>query len=134
MVNPKSAAWFTKQVQDGIRDGASLADAKSNLATAERYAIRRKDVVAHLVHVGKKWVVLRGSTARSQDAMSWMNGRSLRDTMVKQGVLGETEDGKYVFTKNFAFRSISQAASVVLAKQANGNDQWKREADGAPVG
>ncbi|WP_135609415.1 GIY-YIG nuclease family protein [Methanococcoides sp. AM1] len=54
--------------------------------------------------------------------------KSFRINLLDKGILKE-ENGVYVFQENFTFSSPSLAASVVLARTANGWREWKNKDD-----
>ena len=63
------------------------------------------------------------------------DGRSTLDEsrvgLTKHGHLAE-EDGRLVFVKDYAFKTPSAAANVVIGSSANGWTEWKLE-DGRPL-
>jgi hypothetical protein len=75
------------------------------------------------------FVVKAGATAR----VAWTNSaeagfRALRERLVREGVFEQRGSG-LVLTRQYAFTSPSTAASVLLARSANGRTKW-RAADG----
>ena len=69
------------------------------------------------------FVVLAGSTARSDDSQAKSNYRGLRDALRADGTLEVGE--KYLrFTKDTAFQSPSAASAVVLGRNDNGRVSW----------
>jgi hypothetical protein len=73
------------------------------------------------------FVVRRGSKAVLNEVPSTYQSTSqLRLQLVQQGILIE-DDGAYVFTQDFEFNSVSQAASVVGGNSASGRELWKDE-------
>lgn len=72
-----------------------------------------------------EFVVLRGSTARKQGADSWVSYRSLRDQLVAEGKLIQSENPEfYTFNEDVPFSSPSAAATVVTARNTNGRTAW----------
>jgi hypothetical protein len=71
-------------------------------------------------------LVLKGSIARKQPSPTFPEYRLRnRDSLVTSKILSE-QDGKHlIFTQDYLFPSPSSAAAVVLARQANGWDEWK---------
>ena len=73
------------------------------------------------------FVVRRGSKAVLNEVPSTYQSTSqLRLQLVQQGILIE-DVGAYVFTQDFEFNSVSQAASVVGGNSASGRELWKDE-------
>lgn len=72
-------------------------------------------------------LVKKGSLSRALFVPSTSKGIvEQRKKLVEQGVLSLLEDGsQYCFTQNYLFTTPSMAASVVLARQANGWIEWK---------
>ena len=72
-----------------------------------------------------EFVVQAGSQARSREGVSEVSSYAhLFDELTRAGVLKPT-GGNYVFVENYAFRSPSAAATVVLGFSANGTIVWK---------
>jgi hypothetical protein len=87
----------------------------------------RSGVKASAVEVDNEFVVLKGSEAL-KDAGYKHNSSygELRRELIERGILVATSDGlRYQFSKDYAFRSPSAAAAVVLDRNANGRTEWK---------
>ncbi|HET7562819.1 MAG TPA: DUF4357 domain-containing protein [Rhodanobacteraceae bacterium] len=86
-------------------------------------------------------VVLSGSSGRAETMVS-LKGHTygdLRSTLLSQGVIVETEDGRIRFEKDWPFKAPSTAAVAVMGRPANGWKEWRdengvtlREACGVP--
>jgi hypothetical protein len=78
------------------------------------------------------FVVLAGSTARKQGTTGFPEGyRSLRDQLIADGkLLQDQEPGLLRFAADIPFPSPSAAASVVMARSANGQTEWKERGSG----
>lgn len=76
--------------------------------------------------VNGEFIVQAGSRARSawSEASEDHNYAHLYRELIKAGVLVEHE-GYRVFAANYAFRSPSAAAAVILGRPANGPNDWK---------
>ncbi|MCA9115792.1 MAG: GIY-YIG nuclease family protein [Planctomycetaceae bacterium] len=86
---------------------------------------------AFAIETGGEFVVLKGSTTRKHGTESWTSYRSLRDQLVQEGKLVESESPEYyVFAENVAFSSPSAAGTVVAAANTNGRLSWKVEGTG----
>lgn len=98
------------------------------------FSIRRRGVglaVGHLLArsstsgSANSFVVLRGSRISAMKPASLSAGYlSLRENLIKWGVVAKSKDGALRFTQDWIFDSPSAAACVVLASSANGNDEW----------
>jgi hypothetical protein len=76
-------------------------------------------------------VVLEGSIARKDISESAKERHlKLRPALLADGSLKDHNESSYVFTKDVVFSSPSNAAQNVLARNANGWTEWKRESDG----
>jgi Domain of unknown function (DUF4357) len=72
-----------------------------------------------------QFVVQEKSRARKQESESLQaTYKSLRLQMIDSELLVEEGDS-YIFTQNYAFRSISAATQVVSGQTANGAKSWK---------
>lgn len=86
---------------------------------------RKHDLKATAVLEDGEFVVQAGSQARSREGVSEVSSYAhLFDELTRAGVLKPT-GGNYVFVENYAFRSPSAAATVVLGFSANGTIVWK---------
>lgn len=77
-------------------------------------------------------VVLEGSLARRDFVGSVKEDDSLKvkqSELVNSGVLKEEGQTQLKFTRDYVFGSSSTAAAIVLARNANGWTNWKRESD-----
>lgn len=74
--------------------------------------------------VSNKFVVLKDSEARIEETGTCPNKtKILRQQLIENGLL-IANNGKYVFTDDVPFDSISSSASVVSGSSVNGNDIW----------
>ena len=70
-------------------------------------------------------IVFAGSTCNLQETKSaGPYLKNWRDQLIEDGVL-QKESNVYIFTQDHIFSSPSTAASVVLARRANGWTEWK---------
>ncbi len=69
-----------------------------------------------------KGSVVAGEVVESFKKTNWMK---MRDTMIEKGVISKKGE-KLVFTKDYAFKSPSAAAAIVMGRSANGLIEWKR--------
>lgn len=96
-----------------------------------RFVMRDAGTDAHAVELNGEFVVLKGSTARKQGTKSWDSYKSLRDQLVADGRLIDSESPEYFrFAENIPFQSPSAAATVVAAGNRNGRLTWKTESGG----
>ena len=77
----------------------------------------------------RAFLVLRGSQALVEEADGFARDqdkpyRDLRDRLVSEGHL--VRDGNvYVFIRDYLFNSPSAAMTVILARAASGNQEWR---------
>ncbi|ACS79726.1 GIY-YIG nuclease family protein [Maridesulfovibrio salexigens] len=76
---------------------------------------------------GEGFVVFKGSQSKKFTAKSIHNYLiTTRDDLINSGVL--LPDGEnFIFSQDYTFKSPSTAASIVLARNANGRIEWKNE-------
>ena len=74
------------------------------------------------------WIVKAGSQAAGETVPSMQQHvrgmYDLRLELISNGVL-QNDNGNYRFTQDYAFKSPSTAAAVVLGRSANGRIEWK---------
>lgn len=76
--------------------------------------------------INGEFVVFKGSTARKQGIASWTSYKALRDQLVDEGRLIDSDNPDYlVFSESVAFTSPSAGAAVVNAGNMNGRINWK---------
>ncbi|MDP9765816.1 GIY-YIG nuclease family protein [Deinococcus enclensis] len=92
-------------------------------------------VKATAVESADEFVVLAGSTARKDAQPSWGNYRQLRAQLESEGkVVPHADSGLLIFQEDVPFRSPSAAASVILARNANGRTRWVHAETGKGYG
>jgi len=90
------------------------------------FAMNPSGTYATAQEVDGRFIVFAGSTARKEGAASWDSYRGLRDQLVQDGKLDNSDaEGFYCFTENVEFASPSAAATVVNAGNQNGRIVWK---------
>ncbi|MCH2212637.1 MAG: DUF4357 domain-containing protein, partial [Fuerstiella sp.] len=73
------------------------------------------------------FVVLAGGMAREQETTNCPRYIcTIRQSLVDSGVFSVDGD-RYHLTQDYSFNSPSQAASVMMARSANGRIEWKDE-------
>ena len=66
---------------------------------------------------------------------SWTSYKGLRDQLVDDGKLVPANDAEFFeFPVDVPFSSPSAAASVIMARNANGRKEWKAESTGMRYG
>ena len=93
------------------------------------FILNSKGVEARAILTNNGLVVLAGSRASTEDAASWVNGRQIRERLIREGALIPSGD-QLEFTRNIEFSSASAAACVVRACQSRGPILWKEETSG----
>lgn len=116
------------------RKPVAKPDAGGGLAGSPMFRIESVGVKAEAREIDGEFVVLKGSTARKEEAQSWAsfpNYRSLRSELIESGKLVDgTEPNVYVFAEDVPFASPSAAATVVRAANTNGRREWKEVSTG----
>lgn len=70
-------------------------------------------------------VVKKGSEANKETRSSLSNGyKTLKETLVNEGILKEKDQDLYEFTDNYLFKSSSQAAAVIVGYSISGPQSW----------
>jgi len=96
----------------------------------ERELLHCKSKKAHATgeYMEDGLMVFKGSIANAEFTRSSHEFlKTMRDALVKDGVLEKVDDLRYRFTKDELFSSPSTAAGVVIASNANGWTAWKYE-------
>ncbi len=76
--------------------------------------------------IGDYFVVLKGSTARKQGLKSWTSYKALRDQLVVDGKLIDSDNPDfYVFAEDVEFSSPSAGAACINAGNTNGRTGWR---------
>ncbi|WP_372073576.1 GIY-YIG nuclease family protein [Tistrella mobilis] len=85
---------------------------------------------------GDEFVVLAGSTAKSQEVPSCIDGlKRRRAQMVADGKLAQTEDPKFLrFVADTAFDTPSGAAGVIYGGNVSGPRYWRHETSSQTYG
>ncbi len=110
----------------------SLA-AKEGVAEIESpvFVLTVKGATAKAREIAGEFVVLQGSLARKHGLKSWTSYKSLREQLVADGKLVDSQEPDYyVFTDNVGFSSPSAGGAVVNAGNINGRTAWKIEETG----
>lgn len=100
------------------------------ISKPEEYDIltcRCKNAVAQGEYTEDGLIVFKDSTCVFEDAPSagsWVKGS--RQKLIEAGILVQSGD-VYIFTEDYIFSSPSAAASVIVARHANGWTEWKYE-------
>ena len=72
------------------------------------------------------FIVLKGSTARKTGLKSWTSYKSLRNQLLDEQILVQSDQPDYyIFTEDYAFSSPSAGGAVVNAGNINGRTSWK---------
>lgn len=80
------------------------------------------EITARAQEIGGEFVVLEGSEAFLRiDSPSY---NALKQLHIRSGKLVE-QNGRYVFTRDIPFNSVSAAAAVIRGKNTNGRTAWK---------
>ncbi|SIS90441.1 protein of unknown function [Salimicrobium salexigens] len=89
---------------------------------------KSKTIEARGEYNDEGFVVFKGSGIRPETTNGYHQYLKLiRETLLKDEVIVQKEDGSYVFIEDYSFPSPSQAAGIVLGRNANGWKEWKSE-------
>lgn len=108
----------------------ALAKVTSPGAAQEIFFCRGRDADARGLYTEEGFVVLKGSTGRSDITPSFQS--RIRDRLLQQGVLS-VEGDRIRFERDHLFNSPSGAADCVTGRGANGWIEWK-DASGRTLG
>jgi hypothetical protein len=101
---------------------------KEQLTHETRFYFKSKDSLwdAEGVYVDEKFIVLKGSIARSEPTRHKRDSNELkfRDKLIDDGVI-EDHNGSLVFVKDYGFSSPSRAADIVSLGSNSGWLVWK---------
>ena len=101
------------------------------IATQPQFEMSAVGVKADAVEADGKFVVLKGSQARSGSTASWTSYKGLRDKLLSDQKLVESGQSNILtFAENVAFDSPSAAAAVVYAGNQNGRIAWRVKGTG----
>lgn len=112
--------FLTPVLEQGSNEGST---------SGPLFILNSKGVEARAILTNNGLVVLAGSRASTEDAASWVNGRQIRERLIREGALIPSGD-QLEFTRNIEFSSASAAACVVRACQSPGPILWKEETSG----
>lgn len=95
-------------------------------STERRLYLRGPSALAEGAETADGFVVYEGGLARRTSVESMQSyGEDIRDRLVEQGVLVAQDAHSYRVTRDYVFPSPSQAAMIVLGRNANGRREWK---------
>ncbi len=110
----------------GLLFAKSLSKLQKPIPKTTTFTFDSVGIHAIAQEIDGEFVVFKGSTARKKGTSSWMSYKGLRDQLVQEGKLIDSDNKDfYVFNENVGFSSPSGAASVVNAGNKNGRKIWK---------
>lgn len=113
-----------------VPDSSSQSD-EGPAADSPLFELSVVGATATAREINGEFVVFKGSTARKQGIASWTSYKALRDQLVDEGRLTDSDSPDYlVFADNVAFNSPSAGAAVVNAGNLNGRINWKVASSG----
>ncbi|PNW25385.1 GIY-YIG nuclease family protein [Formosa algae] len=86
--------------------------------------LKVKNITAKAVQTDEGIVVLAGSQV-SENPSENFGYKTLRNELIEDGTIQETQNGPFVFTKKHLFSSPSAAAAVIVGYSINGRRTWK---------
>lgn len=106
--------------------GFPLFDKIQKVKSKDRLICKGKKAKAEGEYTEDGLIVFVGSVANREFANSTHDYvKTIRDGLLEDGVMEEIDSDTLRFTKDHIFNSPSQAAAVVLARNANGWVEWK---------
>ncbi len=97
------------------------------------YVCKGPFAIARALYTSEGIVVLEGSLTRKEFVNSVDQSDAIRrnrQELIDSGVLTVEGGTQYRFIKEYVFTNPSRSASVILARHADGWNEWKRESDG----
>ena len=83
-------------------------------------------VEAYAIENDAEFAVSHGSTATTHDDHATNQYAGIRQQLIADGILvKDAKDERLIFTEDTVFRSPSEAAAVILNRNANGRTEWK---------
>ena len=125
MVFPVLSFGFL-QPKPSSADSTDLIDIESPF-----FILTVMGATARAREIGGEFVVMKGSQARKEGPKSWTSYKALREQLLKDGKLIDSQEPDYfVFTEDVGFSSPSAGGAIVNAGNINGRTSWKVEATG----
>lgn len=88
--------------------------------------VRAKGLVARGIETSDGFVVLANSEVTSEETKTIPNQiHRLRKSLIEQGIIHISDNGRLKFTTDHQFGSPSTASSVILGCSSNGREIWK---------
>lgn len=104
---------------------SKIKNDKIKIDEIEKYYLDSKGVKAELIETNEGFVVLKDSESIIEEAESLgKNLSNIRKKYIENKVLIEN-NGKYKFSENVIFNSLSTAAAIVLGVRVSGPIYWK---------
>lgn len=86
----------------------------------------RSGLRANALEANGEIIVQTGSQVQADPDYSMNQYSDLRDQLIKDGTIQQPSDNKFmVFVEDYAFKSPSAAAAVIIGRNANGRRNWR---------
>lgn len=123
---PKSGEIENQAARSIGRATSSPPLAKTPSAEVQFFELNAPDVSATAYEAEGEFIVEARSGARKdRDGVGWDGYKRRRDQLVTDGLLVQSsKEGLYEFREDVPLRSPSEAACIVLARSANGRNEW----------
>ena len=121
-------ATLGQPVFEALTASAATTEGISNAnEESELYYCKQGDIEAKGRYTAEGFVVLAQSQARVQIMPSAEDSSvaHARERLIADGVLKKEDEHRYLFAKDYLFKSPSRASSVILGRNANGWTNWK---------
>ena len=129
---PKPVVGVAKAGAAAVVSGEGVGTVMTKGASPVFFMKKRSGAQARAQLVNEGFVVFKGSLARKVGVPSWTFYKDLRAELVEGGKLVESPDDPelLVFTDDVVFSSPTGAATVVIAADCSGLDEWLEEGTG----
>jgi predicted GIY-YIG superfamily endonuclease len=124
-VLPAIGMDFLRPTKGATRSSAD-PDQESDSASLKLILNHRSGLTAHAIELNGEYIVQAGSQVQSDPGYSMNQYGDLRDQLIKDGTICEVESSRFLeFVEDYAFRSPSAAAAVIIGRNSNGRRNWK---------
>ena len=116
---------FVNNTRPTKQEEKELADPDSTGSENPTFILKGKDFNAEMVIEGADFIVLAGSQVSGEWQGEDFGSDAEELKFLKKKCILKTDDGeKFQFTENYAFRSASKAAKIVVGRNVSGRARW----------
>lgn len=96
------------------------------LGALELVLKHKSGLKARALEINGEYIVQSGSQVQADPGYSMNQYADLRDQLIKDGTIREVDGSQFLeFVEDYAFKSPSAAAAVIIGRNANGRRNWK---------